>query len=138
MVLAEPVYYSGGMLLAGAGVALTPAMIERMGKTGIGSLMVEGEDGDSGGELRAVRERLPFLFRRHRRDAFMMTLYNMLQRYFDDKLALAEVATAARKAEKQAAAEAAAGSEHGSEHDAEQALAAESAGAGPVSQDEEI
>jgi hypothetical protein len=104
MVLAEAVLYSSGMVLAGVGVELTASMIERMAKSGIGALVVEGDADGSGGEFKAVLDKLPHLFRRYTRDAFMMTLHNMLQHYFSRKAREAEAAAAARKAARETAA----------------------------------
>ncbi|MDL2272580.1 hypothetical protein LJC23_06060 [Desulfovibrio sp. OttesenSCG-928-I05] len=106
MTLAEAVNYSTGMILAGAGVVLTETMIDRMLKAGIGSVVIEGESGDSDGELQAVLESLPNLFRHHRSNAFMMTLHNMLRSYFRMKLAESAAAAAARKAAQEAAPDA--------------------------------
>lgn len=105
MILAEAVNYPTGMILAGPGVALTATMIERMLRTGVGSVVVEGDAGGSGGELQAVLESLPRLFRRHRGNAFMMTLHNMLRSYFRTRLAESAAAALARQAAQEAAPE---------------------------------
>ena len=85
MVLAEPVLRPDGLTLAGSGLELTESIIERIRTAGANTVVVEGHPfaGDDGlGNLAVLAAGLDKAFHRHRDNAFMMTLYNMLNGYF--------------------------------------------------------
>lgn len=90
MILAQPVCRPEGPVLIGEGQALTEAGIDRIHAAGIGSVWVEGNplgpEGDVG-NLRTVAAALPFLFRRHTDNVFMMTLCSVFSRHFARKMA---------------------------------------------------
>ena len=98
MILAEAVNYPTGMILAGVGVTLSDTMIERIHKLGVATLVIEGDAENNCDELQSVISRLPLLFQRHRNNAFMMTLHNMLRKYFQEKVTQTLAAEAERKA----------------------------------------
>lgn len=115
MVLAQSILRPDGMVLAVAGLVLTEEGIARIRTTGVVTVMVEGEAEGGGAcvEFERVAAMLGYLFRNHKRDAFMMTLHNMLAGYFSRRIAtckdVAEAAKAQAASEKAAkAAEAAA------------------------------
>ncbi len=91
MVLAQSVnMQDGGPVLVGEGVVLTDSLIDRIRQAGIGTICVEGNPlGGQGtvGNLRVVAEQLPFLFRRHTDNVFMMTLRAVFSRHFARRLA---------------------------------------------------
>lgn len=90
MVLAQAVCRPDGPVLVGEGVALTDALIDRIHAAGIGTVWVEGNPlgaGGTVGNLKTVAGQLPFLFRRHSDNVFMMTLRNVLSRHFARKIA---------------------------------------------------
>lgn len=91
MVLAQGVSRQGeGPVLVGAGVTLTESLIDRIRQAGAGTICVEGNPlGAQGtvGNLRAVAENLPFLFRRHKENVFMMTLCAVFSRHFSQRMA---------------------------------------------------
>ncbi len=104
MVLAQAVSNPDGMVLAGAGLVLSQEAITRLRNTGIASIMVDGDAGSEVcGELERVSGQLPHLFRKYKGDPFMMTLHNMLGKYFAYRIASFKEAEALRaKAAKQA------------------------------------
>lgn len=90
MVLAQAVYRPDGLMLMGEGIILTDALIERIRQVGVGTVFVEGNPlGAEGtvGNLGKVAGQLPFLFRRHRDNVFMMTLRSVLARRFAHTIA---------------------------------------------------
>ena len=90
MVLAQAVSRPDGPVLVGEGQSLTESLIDRIRQAGIGTVWVEGNPlgGDSGvGNIRAITESLPFVFRRQKNNVFMMTLRNVFARHFARKLA---------------------------------------------------
>ena len=90
MVLAQPVARPDGLVLMGAGTVLTEDYLERIRKVGVGTVSVEGNPlGGAGtvGDLRIIAEQLPFLFRRHKDDVFMMTLCSVFSRHFMRRMA---------------------------------------------------
>ncbi|SBV95713.1 hypothetical protein KL86DPRO_10917 [uncultured delta proteobacterium] len=91
MVLAQGVSRQGeGPVLVGAGVALTESIIDRIRQAGVGTICVEGNPlGAQGtvGNLRVVADNLPFLFRRHKDNVFMMTLCTVFSRHFARRMA---------------------------------------------------
>lgn len=117
MILAQAVSRPDGLVLIGEGVSLTDALIDRIHKAGVGTIWVEGNPlGGEGtvGNLAKVAEQLPFLFRRHQGNVFMMTLCTVFSRHFAHRVAeqkaLEDAAIEqARVAAEQAAAEGQAG-----------------------------
>ncbi|NHZ45801.1 hypothetical protein [Nitratidesulfovibrio liaohensis] len=111
MKLAKPVTKSDGLVLVGAGVELTTTIISRFRASGVQSLTVQGRPvdlGDDGGnDLERIAGRLDHLFRKHGQDRFMVTLRNMLRRFFAERIAAAKAAEEAEAAAIAAAAEAA-------------------------------
>lgn len=91
MVLAQAVSRrNGGPVLVGEGITLTETIIGAIREEGIGTIWVEGTPlGPQGtvGSLRVVAERLPFLFRRHEKNMFMMTLRAVLSRRLAKRIA---------------------------------------------------
>lgn len=90
MALAKAVCRPDGPVLVGEGVVLTDVVIERIRLAGVGSIWVDGDplDAEGGvGDLRAIAAGLPFLFRRHKSNVFMMTLCNVLTKRFAGMLA---------------------------------------------------
>lgn len=91
MVLAQAVKaQEEGPVLVGAGITLTEAIIGRIRQAGVGTVWVEGNPlGGQGtvGDLRVVTENLPFLFRRHKDNVFMMTLCTVFSRHFTKRMA---------------------------------------------------
>lgn len=90
MVLARTVCRPEGPALLGEGQKLTDALIERVRSSGVSTIWVEGNPlGPEGGvgDLAVVARSLPFLFRRHENDVFMMTLRNVFARHFAKRLA---------------------------------------------------
>lgn len=74
----------------GEGIALTESIIDRIRQAGIGTVWVEGNPlggGGSVGNLRVVADNLPFMFRRHKDNVFMMTLFSVFARHFAIRLA---------------------------------------------------
>ena len=115
MVLAQSILRPDGMVLAGAGLVLTEEGIARIRSTGVVTVMVEGEaeGGGACAEFERVAAMLSYLFRNHKRDAFMMTLHNMLAGYFSRRIATCKETAEAAKA--QAAGEKAAGAAEAAE-----------------------
>ena len=85
MVLAQAVCRPDGLVLVGEGLTLTDTVIGRIRAAGIGMIWVEGNPlgaGGSVGDLKAIADGLPYLFRRQKDNVFMMTLYSVLARHF--------------------------------------------------------
>ncbi len=111
MVLAEPVMRSDGLTLAGPGLELTESIIERIQAAGADTVTVEGhplEGDDEQGNLQALADGLGRTFRRHKDNAFMMTLHNMLAEYFAGAIAARKAREEAARKRAEAAAKAAA------------------------------
>ncbi len=91
MVLAQAVSMpDGGPVLVGEGVVLTDSLINRIRQAGVGTICVEGNPlGGQGtvGNLRLVAEKLPFLFRRHTENVFMMTICAVFSHHFARRIA---------------------------------------------------
>lgn len=90
MVLAQAVCRQDGPILAGAGLPLSDGVIDRIRQAGVGSVWVEGNPlGGEGGvdNLRKTAESLPYLFRRHKDNVFMMTLCTVFGRHFSRRMA---------------------------------------------------
>ncbi len=90
MVLAQAVCRSDGPVLVGEGLTLTDSVIERIRQAGIGTVWVEGNPlGAKGavGNLRVIAEQLPFMFRRHKDNVFMMTLCSVFTRHLARRMA---------------------------------------------------
>lgn len=90
MVLAKAVCRPDGLAFVGEGKELTEDIINRIRGIGVATLWVEGKplgpEGDVG-NLRTVAESLPYLFRRHEGNVFMMTLRNVCARHFAKRMA---------------------------------------------------
>ena len=98
MTLAQAVSQQGGPVLVGEGVVLTDAIIDRIRQIGVSVVCVEGNPlggENSEGDLQIVAKNLPFLFRRHKDNVFMMTLYSVLAKHFARRIAEAQAREAA-------------------------------------------
>ena len=82
MTLAKPVTREGGMVLAGAGLKLTEALLERLKSSGVTHITVEGNPvagiEEDGLDLAALRDRLDHLFRKYKQNPLMWVLRNMI------------------------------------------------------------
>jgi len=90
MVLAQAVSQPGGLVLVGEGFVLTDTVIDRIRQSGVSAVCIEenlpGAE-NSEGDSQAVAKSLPFLFRRHKDDVFMMTLYAVFAKHFARRIA---------------------------------------------------
>ena len=90
MKLDKPVVLEGGMVLAGAGLELDASFLERLKKSGIKHITVAGRPVsgiDQGGiDPAKMRERLDYLFRKHKQESLMVVLRNMIDQYLAAKI----------------------------------------------------
>lgn len=90
MTLAKPVTREGGMVLAGAGLKLTEAMLERLKGSGVTHITVEGHPvagiEEDGLDLAALRDRLDHLFRKYKQNPLMWVLRNMIAQYLEKRI----------------------------------------------------
>lgn len=90
MTLAKPVTREGGMVLAGAGLKLTEAMLERLKSSGVTHITVEGNPvagiEEDGLDLAALRDRLDHLFRKYKQNPLMWVLRNMIAQYLEKRI----------------------------------------------------
>jgi hypothetical protein len=90
MTLAKPVTREGGMVLAGAGLKLTEAMLDRLRGSGITHITVEGHPAagieEDGLDLTALRDRLDHLFRKYKQNPLMWVLRNMIAQYLEKRI----------------------------------------------------
>ncbi len=90
MTLAEPVTRPDGLILVGPGLELTESIIDRIRSAGADTVTIEGYplgEGEGQEDLRVLADGLSRAFRRYRKNAFMMTLHNMLVEYFAQAIA---------------------------------------------------
>jgi hypothetical protein len=85
MILDKAVVRPDGMVLAGEGLQLSEALLNRLKDAGIASIVVKGrplpalDSGDV--DLPALLGRLDHLFRKYRQNTLMWTLRNMIDQY---------------------------------------------------------
>ena len=94
MVLAKPVTRENGMVLVAAGTRLTDALISKLGNMGVEEVAVQGDslgmgDGCGAEALEKKRERLEYLFRNFKEDAYMQRMKSLISDYYARKCALA-------------------------------------------------
>lgn len=78
-VLARRVASAGGMAMMPSGTALTPALIERLERAGIQSVVIADEH-DAGVSPDDLRHAFDELFAGHEHDAWMMELKDLVVR----------------------------------------------------------
>jgi hypothetical protein len=87
MVLAKPVARADGIAVAAAGSEISEGLLDRLDGMGVTHLVVEGEpvalDGPPGATSFDKRlERLDYLFRKHRDNAWMAQIRRLMDHYF--------------------------------------------------------
>jgi hypothetical protein len=96
MILAKAATRADGMVLAGAGMQLTDAALNRLKDAGIASIVVKGRPMPSlntgGIDLSKMKERLGHLFRKYQQNSLMWTLRNMIEQYLEQIIAMQEEA----------------------------------------------
>lgn len=88
MVLAKPVTRADGMVLVGAGTALTASLLSRLEMMEIEFVVVEGEAVDAACAAEALlkqQEHLDHLFRSFKDDKYMQHIKRMLVEYYTFK-----------------------------------------------------
>lgn len=90
MVLAEPAESEQGMVICGAGTALTDSLLARFEKFGVTRLTVEGHPVQKPGESRSEEEQLAELehrFAAHAADPVMMLIKDAFSEQLHERMA---------------------------------------------------
>lgn len=90
MILAKAVTRENGMVLVAAGTVLTTQLVSRLENMGVEEVVVEGNpldenNADAAAMIAQKMERLEYLFRNFKDDAYMQKIKNFLGKYFTAK-----------------------------------------------------
>lgn len=105
MILAKAVTRENGMVLVAAGTALTAQLLSRLENMGVEDIVVEGnpldaDNGDAAAMAAQKLDRLDYLFRNFKDDAYMQKIKTFLGKYFTDKATMRAARTAQTRDER--------------------------------------